>query len=71
MSKQHCFSGEHEACRKQRNFAPQNAIHFVSKLIIFQKVESESDTAENLGQLRSDSIKISRKKFALHTILHV
>ena len=36
---------ENEA-RKQRDLAPKNAIHFVSKLITFQKVES--DTGENL-----------------------
>ena len=46
------FAGESERGRKQREFAPKHAIHFVSKLIIFQRVES--DTAENLGQPRSD-----------------
>ena len=32
------FAGEHKRGREQRDFAPRNAIHFVSKLIIFQKV---------------------------------
>ena len=39
--------GERERGSKQRDFASKNAIHFVSKLIIFQKVESDTD--ENLG----------------------
>ena len=38
--------------KSQRDFAPKNAVHFVSKLIIFQKVES--DTSKNLGQLRTE-----------------
>ena len=46
------FAGESERGRKQRDFAPKNAIHFVSKFIIFQK--EESDIGENLGQPRSD-----------------
>ena len=46
------FTGERERGRKQRDFAPKNAIHFVSKLIVFQKVES--DTGENLGRPRTD-----------------
>ena len=46
------FAGEREPDRKQRDFAPKNEIHFASKLIIFQKVES--DTAQNLGRTRSD-----------------
>ena len=33
-------------------FSPKNAIYFVSELIIFQKVES--DTSENFGWPRSD-----------------
>ena len=41
------FAGERERGSKQRDLAPKNAIHFVSKLIIFQKVESDTD--ENLG----------------------
>ena len=46
------FAGERERGRKQRNFAPKNAIHLVLKLIIFQKVET--DTGEYLGRPRSD-----------------
>ena len=47
------FAGKRERGRKQRDFAPtKNAIHFASKLITFQKVES--DTGENLRRLRSD-----------------
>ena len=46
------FAGESERGRKQRDFAPKNAIYFVSKFIIFQNVES--DISENLGQPRSD-----------------
>ena len=37
---------------KSGQFAPKNTIHFVSKLIIFLKVEP--DTGEILGQPRSD-----------------
>ena len=37
------FAGERERGRTQRDFAPKNAINFVSKLIIFQKVESDID----------------------------
>ena len=49
VSSAHCIAlaGERKRGSKQRDFAPKNAIHFVSKLIIFQKVES--DTSENLG----------------------
>ena len=32
------FAGERERGRTQREFAPKNAINFVSKVIIFQKV---------------------------------
>ena len=39
------FAGERERGRTKRDFAPKNAINFVSKLIIFQKVES--DIGEN------------------------
>ena len=46
------FAGERERGRAQRDFAPKNAINFVSKLIIFQKVES--DTGENLGWPRTE-----------------
>ena len=46
------FAGERKRGRKQRDFAPKNAIHFVLNLIIFQKVKS--DTGENLGRPRSD-----------------
>ena len=46
------FAGERERGRTQRDFAPKNAINFVSKLIIFQKVES--DTGENLGWPRTE-----------------
>ena len=46
------FAGERERGTKQRDFARRNAIHFVSKLIIFHKVES--DTIENLGRPRTD-----------------
>ena len=38
------FEGEREQVRKQHDFAPKNAIHFISKLI----------TGENLGRPRSD-----------------
>ena len=48
------FAVEPERGRKQRDFAIKNAIHFVSKLIIFQKVESDTGTGENLGRPRSD-----------------
>ena len=41
------FTGECKQDKTQRDFAPKNAINFVSTLIIFQKVES--DTGENLG----------------------
>ena len=41
------FAGERERGSKQRDLTLKNAIHFVSKLIIFPKVES--DTGENLG----------------------
>ena len=41
------FAGERKRGKTQRDFAPKNAINFVLKLIIFQKVES--DTGENLG----------------------
>ena len=34
------FAGKRERGRKQRDFAPKSALHFVSKLIILQKVES-------------------------------
>ena len=40
------FAEESKRGRKQRDFAPKNAIHFVWKFIIFQKVES--DIGENL-----------------------
>ena len=33
------FARQHKQGRKQRDFAPRNTIHFVSKLIISQKVE--------------------------------
>ena len=46
------FAGECKPGRKHCDFAPKNAIHFVLKLIIFQKVES--NTGENLGRPRSD-----------------
>ena len=46
------FAREREQGRKQRDFAPKNAIHLVSKLIVFQKVESY--TGENLGRPRTD-----------------
>ena len=46
------FAGEREWGRKQGDFAPKNAIYFVLKLIIFQKVES--DMVENLGWSRTD-----------------
>ena len=46
------FAGERTRGRKQHDFAPKNAIHFVLKIIIFQKVES--DTGENLRRPRSD-----------------
>ena len=46
------FAVESKRGWKQREFAPKNAIHFVSKLIIFQRVES--DTGENLERPRSD-----------------
>ena len=52
ISISHCFCGEHERGRKQRDFAPKNAVHFVSKLNIFHKVES--DVGENLGRRRTD-----------------
>ena len=41
------LAGERERGSKLRDFARKNAIHFVSKLIIFQ--QAESDTGENLG----------------------
>ena len=44
--------GERKRGKKQRDFARKNAIHFLSKLIIFQKVES--DVGENSGRPRSD-----------------
>ena len=36
------FAGVLEQGRMQCDFAPKNAIHFVSKLMIFRKVESDS-----------------------------
>ena len=50
----HCiaFAGERERGRTQCDFAPKNAINFVSKLDIFQKVKS--DTGENLGWPRTE-----------------
>ena len=47
---------ERERVRKQCDFAPKNAIHFVSKRIIFQKVES--DTSENLQRPISDKVSV-------------
>ena len=47
------FARERELGRKQRSFAPKNAIHFVSKLIIFQTVES--NTGETLGWPRKSN----------------
>ena len=44
------FSGKRERGRKQHDFGPKNTIHFVSKLIIIQKIES--DIGETLGRLR-------------------
>ena len=41
------FAGERKQGKTQCDFAPKNAINFVSKLIIFQKVES--DNGKNLG----------------------
>ena len=35
-------------------FTPTNAIHFVSKLIIFQNGLVEPDAGKNLGWMRSD-----------------
>ena len=46
------FAGERNRGRKQRDFAPKNAIQFVPKLIIFQKIKL--DIGENLGRLRTD-----------------
>ena len=46
------FAVEREQGRTQRGFAPKNAINFVSKLIIFQKVDSDTD--ENLGWPRTE-----------------
>ena len=46
------FAGERERGRKQHDFAPKNAIQYVPKLIIFQKIKSDID--ENLGRLRTD-----------------
>ena len=46
------FAVERERGTKQRDFARKHAIHFVSKLIIFQNVES--DTIKNLGRPRTD-----------------
>ena len=46
------FAGERERGTKQRDLAPKNAIHFVSKLIIFQKVDSA--TGDNLWRPKSD-----------------
>ena len=36
LAYRNAFAGESERGRKQRDFAPKNKIHFVSKLIIFQ-----------------------------------
>ena len=44
----------------KRDFVAKTAIDFVSKLIIFQKVES--DTSENLGWPRFDDWHASRNK---------
>ena len=48
-------AGEREPGRKQRDFAPKNAIHF-SKHFIFQKVKSDTD--KNLGQARTDFVLV-------------
>ena len=54
------FARERERGRKQRYFAPKNAIHFVSKLKSFSKTEQvKSDTGENLGRLRSDKYQFT------------
>ena len=47
------FAGECEQGRKQCNFAPNIAIHFVSNFIIFQKVESEIWGGRDLTSISS------------------
>ena len=56
VSRQHriAFVGERKRGRKQRDFAPKNAIYFVSKLILSKMEQVESDTGENLGKPRSN-----------------
>ena len=56
------LAGERERGRKQRNFEPKNAIHFVSKLIIFQKLESE--TGENLWRPRTDDYQFTKCSYS-------
>ena len=66
MSRQHTallLKGESKRGRKQRDFAPKNAIHFVLNFIIFQKVESRTSKLSFYYAVLSSFYRLLRIRF--------
>ena len=49
------FVGESKRGRKQRDFAPKNAIHLFQNSSISKMEKVESDACENLGRPRAEA----------------